>query len=701
MRLHALRRGLVLGALLASVAALSGHAASARSTASCPWMNTALSPADRAHMLVAAMTLDQKISMVVGTGYPGTGPGKGAGSVGAIPELCVPRLGLADGAGGLGNGNTGVTAWPAPIGQAAAFDRATQNAFGKSLGQEFVQKGENVWLAPNVNMARYPLNGRTFEAYGEDPYLSGQTAAAGIQGIQSQHVIATPKHYLANNSETNRNYESSNIDERTMREIYLPAFETAVTQGGAGSVMCAYNRVNQLYACENHTVLTDVLKGDFGFKGFVMSDWFFAAHEVNAANDGLDMEMPYPFAFATLKDAVLLGVVPESRLNDMVYRIVFSMFRIGLFDNPVLTPIDNVSTPEHRALERKMAEDGTVLLKNAGSLLPLTGKDQTIAVIGDVGPDGAANVCSGGGSAAVDCSTSVPALDGIRARAAKNGDTVLFDDGSDPATAAATAARAKVAIVFGYYTESEGVNRSSLSLDGNGDELISSVAAANPKTVVVLETGGPATMPWLDNVSAVLEAWYPGTELGTAIAAVLFGDANPSGHLPITFPVSEADLPTAASPDRQNDFSPELNYSEKLEMGYRWYDAEGIEPLFPFGYGLSYTTFQFSGLTVTGNPRDGATVKFTVKNTGRRAGAEVAQVYVGFPSSAGEPPRQLKGFQRVVLGPGKSAKVTIALDRRAFSYWDPGFRTWLVAPGCYTVSVGDSSRSLPLSGQFC
>jgi beta-glucosidase len=411
--------------------------------------------------------------------------------------------------------------------------------------------------------------------------------------------------------------------------------------------------------------------------------------------------MPSPVAFAALKQAVTAGVVPEARLNDMAYRIVYSMFRIGLFDNPVSAPQADVSTSAHRSLEQQMAEDGTVLLKNDGSILPLTAKKQTIAVIGDVGQGGAANVCSGGGSAAVDCSTSVPALDGIKARAAKNGDTVLFDNGSDTASAAATAAKANVAIVFGYYTESEGSNRQSLSLDGNGDALIEAVAAANPHTVVVLETGGPATMPWLSSVQAVLEAWYPGTELGNAVAGVVFGDASPSGHLPITFPVSEADLPTAGSPLQQSDDSPELDYSEGLKIGYRWYDSQGIAPLFPFGYGLSYTSFQYSGLKVTGNPRDGVTATFTVKNTGKRAGADVAQVYVGFPAVAGEPPRQLKGYKRVSLNPGASTKVTVSLDRRAFSYWDPAFTSWVVAPGCYTVSAGDSSRTLPLSAQTC
>jgi beta-glucosidase len=475
--------------------------------ASCPWTNTKLSPQQRAQMLVAAMTIDQKIAMVHGTSDPGTATGgTGAGSVPAIPGLCIPALGLADGAGGLGNSNTGVTAFPAPIAQAAAFDTTQQQAFGRALGQEFVGKAENDWLAPNVNIARYPLNGRNFEAYGEDPYLSGQTAVAGIEGVQSQHVIATVKHFMANNSETNRNYESSNIDDRTMHEIYLPAFEAAVTQGHVGSVMCAYNRVTDIYACSNAHIQQDILEHQFGFDGFIVSDWFFAAHAVTDANAGLDMAMPSQAQFETLKEAVETGVVPESRLDDMVYRIVYTMFRLGLFDHPLPAPAANVSTPAHQALALQMAEEGTVLLKDDGGLLPLTATHETIAVIGDVGPSGSANVCTGGGSAAVTCTPADP-LTAIEARAAKNGDTVVFDNGSDPATAAATAAKADVAIVFGYYTEAEGSNRSTLALDGNGDTLIADVAAANPHTIAVLETGGPTLMPWRPCSRPGIRAW--------------------------------------------------------------------------------------------------------------------------------------------------------------------------------------------------
>jgi beta-glucosidase len=654
-------------------------------------MNTQLGSAQRAQMLLNAMTIDQEVQMVAGGGQS---VGTSVGAISAIPSLCVPALGLSHGAAGLGNGNTGVTAFPAPIGRAASFDTATEQQFGVALGDEFTGKGDNIWLAPNVNIGRYPLNGRNFEAYGEDPFLSGQMAASAITGAQSRHVIATVKHYILNESETNRNYESSNADDRTLHEIYLAPFEAAVKQGHVGSVMCSYNRVNEIYSCANPTTQNDILKGELGFDGFVMSDWVFAAHTVTDASAGLDMEMPEPVAFATIKEAVMTGVVSQARLDNMVYRILFSMFRIGLFDHPVSQPADDVSTDAHRALALKIAEDGSVLLKNANGQLPLTKSGLKIAVIGDVGPGGAANVCTGGGSAVVNC-TPVDPLTAIQQRAQKAGDTVVFDNGSDPTTAATTASHADVAIVFGYYTEAEGSNRQNLDLDSSGDTLIADVAAAQPHTVAVLETGGPTLMPWLGQVNAVLEAWYPGVEMGNAIAALLFGDANPSGHLPETFPRSTADLPTARSPTQQNDTSPELDYTEGLDVSYRWYDAQGLATLFPFGFGLSYTTFSFSGLKLV-NTDSGANVVFTVSNTGKRAGADVAQVYVGMPAASAEPPRQLKGFARVSLAPGASKTVTVPLDKRSFAYWSSGSQSWTVAPGCYSINVGDSSRHLPL-----
>src|SRR3954469_23971669 len=341
--------------------ALTGAAATAQApvahAADCPWMNARMPAEQRAHLLLGALTLDQKVALVHGGG---TSVGKGAGSISAIPELCVPALGLADGAAGLGNGNTGVTAFPAPIAQAAAFDPAQQETFGHALGDEFVAKGENDWLAPHVNPSRYPKNSRNLEADGEGPYLAGQTAAPGIRGVQSRNVIGTVKHYIGNESETNRNYESAEIDDRTLHEMYLPGFEAAVRQGDVGSVMCAYNRVNGPYACGSSHVLQDVLKSELGFKGFVVSDWVFAAQSVTYANDGLDMEMPFPIAFAGLSQAVQAGIVPVARLNDMVFPILFPQFRLGLFDHPVAKPAASVSTTPHRRLARSMAADGSV-----------------------------------------------------------------------------------------------------------------------------------------------------------------------------------------------------------------------------------------------------------------------------------------------------------------------------------------------------
>jgi beta-glucosidase len=320
---------------------------------------------------------------------------------------------------------------------------------------------------------------------------------------------------------------------------------------------------------------------------------------------------------------------------------------------------------------------------------------RSVAVIG---PYAGAAKTGGGGSSHVNPLYTVTPVAGIQARVP--GAVVSYDSGANPAAAAAVAAKSDVAVVMVGDDETEGKDRPSLALSGNQDQLVSAVAAANPHTVVVVKSGAPVLMPWVGSVPAVVEAWYPGEEDGNAVAAVLFGDVDPSGKLPITFPVAGGDVP-AHTQQQYPGVNGVAVYSEGLDVGYRWYDSQGIAPLFPFGYGLSYTSFQYSGLKVTGNPRDGVTATFTVKNTGKRAGADVAQVYVGFPAVAGEPPRQLKGYKRVSLNPGAGTKVTVSLDRRAFSYWDPAFTSWVVAPGCYTVSAGDSSRTLPLSAQTC
>jgi beta-glucosidase len=540
-------------------------------------------------------------------------------------------------------------------------------------------------------------------------------------------VIATVKHFVANSQETNRMTDSSDLDERTLQEIYLPAYEAAVRQGQVGSVMCSYNRIDGVYACENPHLLTTVLKQQFGFSGFVMSDWGGTHSTVPAATAGLDMEMsiaPGTYFSAPLKTAVQAGQVPMARLDDMVARIVRTMFERGVFEHPAAAEpaaaAANVERPQDIALARTISESGTVLLKNDGHVLPLAGGGQRIAVIGPgAGPAGAQQFYNGNGSGHVPELTGKPEvvspLQGIQQRAATAGDTVLYADGSN-ATAAATAAKlANVAIVFVGAQDSEGIDRSTLDLSSGNctlagctaqpidqDQLIAQVAAANPHTIVVLNTGGPVLMPWLDQIQGLFEAWYPGQQDGNAIAALLFGDVDPSAKLPETFPRSQADIPTQ-SPQQFPGVSdaqgvPQSHYTEGLLVGYRWYDAKHITPLFPFGYGLSYTSFAFGRLKVAAAHSGStvATATIEVTNTGQRPGADVPQLYLASPSFAGEPPKQLKGFERVDLAAGHTAQVSFPLDARAFSYWSTAASGWQVARGCYTIMIGHDDRDIAL-----
>ena len=502
------------------------------------------------------------------------------------------------------------------------------------------------------------MNGRNWEYASEDPLLSGQFATAVVQGIQSEHVIATVKHFIANSQETNRMSDSSDLSERTLQEIYAPQYEAAVRRGGAGSVMCSYNRINGTYACENPTTL-GMLDHQFGFDGFVVSDWDATHSTVASTKAGLDMEMsvgPGTYYGSALQTAVQSGQVPMATLNTMVTRIVRSMFRIGLFDHPAAAQpgafAANVSTPAHVALARRLAEAGTVLLKNEGSILPLGGPGKTIAVIGPgAGQAGAENEYGGQGSGHVPEFGSVPVVSpqtAITRRAAAAGDTVLYSDGSSAPAAAATARLASVAVVFAGDSESEGTDRADLTLRGgtctlggctpqtvDQNALIAAVAAANPRTVVVLNTGGPVLMPWLSSVKGLFEAWYPGQEDGNAIAALLYGDVDPSARLPETFPAAPADLPLRSArqwpgvPDGAG--VPHSSYSEGLLVGYRWYDAKHIAPLFPFGFGLDYTSFRYMGLTLRSGGTPGAAATATVQRDqhgaalGRRRTAALPQ----------------------------------------------------------------------------
>lgn len=674
----------------------------AQQRASPPWMNKTLSPEQRADLLLHAMTLDEKISMVHGVDPR---PIKGyVGYVPPIPRLSIPALRLADGRAGVGNGATNVTVLPAPIAIASSWDTALIHRFGQVLGNEEWNKGTNVSLAPSIDVVRVPEWGRIFESYGEDPYLNGQMAAAEIQGIQSQGPIANANMYLTMNQEDNRFNENSVVYSRTLHEIYLPPFEAAVRQGHVGTVMCAYVKTNGVYSCESQYLLKNLLKTQLGFQGWVMSDWGATHSTVASANGGLDQEMPGAKYYGiTLKAAVEDGQIGKTTLDDHVRRILATMFRFGLFDKPQFASwTANVRTPEHNVFAREAAEQGTVLLKNDGGILPLS-QPGSIAVIGAAG--GAKPKISGGGSSGMVAPDIATPFRGIRKRAG-TGVTVTYADGADIAQAAAIARRAKLAVVFANTNETEGKDRPNLELPGNQDQLIAAVANVNPNTIVVLDTGGPVLMPWIDHIRAVIEAWYPGEEDGNAIAAILFGDVNPSGKLPLTFPRTASEIPTSSQTQWPGKDGNSM-YSERLNVGYRWYDADHRQPLFPFGYGLSYTTFQFSHLSLSPKSIDGSGHKrqevhadVEVTNTGKRAGAEVVQGYVEQPAENGEPPHQLCAFAKVTLQPGETKHLTLTLTKRSFSIYDPAIHAWRIPAGTYQVLVGDSSRNLPLQADI-
>jgi beta-glucosidase len=723
-------RNLILAAVVLGVAVAigAGSAPSARAQA-CPWVGSSASPDARAHQVLAQMTIDEKLTMIRQPDPVWTHYGV-AGYIPPNPRLCIPDLYLNDAGAGVGDQTINTVAFPAPIAQASTWDRSLQRQFGRALGWEAWHKGVNVQLAPNVNIARVPKNGRNSEAFGEDPFLTAQTGVAEIRGIQDNNVIATVKHYALNNHEQNRMTVSSDADERTIHEIYLPGFEAAVKRGHVGSVMCSYNRIGGTYACENDHMLNGILKGELGFKGFVQSDWGGTHSTVQSANSGLDMEMdaaPGKYYGAALKTAIQNGQVPMSRLDDMVFRILREMFAHGIFEHPhadlPAAFAADVRRPEDITLARRISEDGTVLLKNAGGALPLTGNGKRIAVIGSAGgPIGSELSYGTGGSAHIPETGPkddvVTPFQGIQQRGAANNDVVTYTDGVATADAVAAAGASDVAIVFANDAESEAHDRPDLSLanalsctlagctplpgNPNQDALIDAVASANPNTIVVLDTGGPMFMPWLGKVKGVLQAWFPGQEDGNAIAALLFGDVNPSAKLPQTFPKSMADLPTKTPQQFPgvNDSKgvPHATYSEGLKVGYRWYDAQRIEPLFPFGFGLSYTTFSVGRLRGKA-VRGGVRLTVAVSNTGRRAGAEVPQVYVGMPRSTGEPPKRLAGYRKVQLDPGQTKSASMTLGRRAFSYWDTLAAAWTAKAGCYTVLAGSSSRDLPLRGK--
>jgi len=774
----------------------------------------------RIDRLIAQMTLPEKLSMLHGARDP-ENLGQ-AGYLPGVPRLGIPPMRLTDGPAGVRTGKP-ATALPAPVALASTFSPALAEQYGQTIGRDGAALRQDVILAPMVNIVRVPQGGRNFETLGEDPFLASRIVAAEIKGIQSQGLIATVKHFAENNQENARQQVSADVDERTMHEIELQGFEAAV-KAGVGSVMASYNKVNGTWASENTELQTKILRDQWGFTGFVMSDWGATHSGVPALTSGLELEMPSGANYSALGDAVASGALKEEIVDRAVRRILGQMDRMGWLD-PARPARVAATIPATSPVARDIAIAGAVLLKNRDHVLPLAADD--LAHLAVIGPTAKALLVGGGGSARVPPMHLGNVVDELRRRRANasiayavgydlDGDLVpatALSIGSDdkvidftganalapgatrtwtgtitgpvtgnyelhlhsaggrgsivldtaapgagrggrggggagllptalglgnsttmvhldagvphPITVTATASAgtpmqirlawippgwqdakiqeavaaaraARTAVVFAYDEGQEGRDRASISLPGPQDALIAAIAAANPRTVVVLNNGAPIQMPWADRVAGILQMWYPGQEGADATATLLVGDASPGGKLPVTFPRQIDDAPTNV-PERYPGVNGHGTYSEGIFVGYRWYDQHAIEPLFPFGHGLSYTDFTYSNLSAA-KSGDGYDVRFTIKNTGARRGSDVPQVYVG-PSDPAPAPmaaRALAGFERLDLDAGQSRTVTIHLDMRAFSYWSVATHAWTVAGGTRTLYLGSSSRDIRL-----
>jgi beta-glucosidase len=764
----------------------------------------------QANRLVARMTLKQESTMMHGVGF-GTVPSGTIGATAPIKKLHIPAVNQQDGPAGIGDSVTGVTQLPAPQALAATFDTKAATCYGQVLGSEARGKGAELLYGPNINIDRVPQAGRNFETLGEDPYLTGSIGSREVDGIQRSGEMAQLKHYAVYNQETNRNtpQDDSLVAQRTLHEIYLKAWHQVITAASPAAVMCSYATVNGNAACQNRSLIRTDLNKEMHFSGFLGSDYFATKSTVQAANAGLDQQQPETTFFGSpLVAAVKAGAVKRSVVNEAVTRIVTQMYRFRLFtDYPKGKIGDDVTTPGHTAISNSVAEEGTVLLKNTGGVLPVSPSTGSVAVIGPAGS--AEPTSAGGGSANVLPPSVVTPLQGIRSASAA-GRTVSYSQGlpttsqltavpdadlspaypsggnTGPFTATLTAPQTGTYVVgftepddfspvdlsidgtklvtnpgtppvFTYTAsvhltqgtthtltlsgpakalvwstpdvvqpdidaavsaahsaqyavvvvsdpqESEAADRATLGLPSAQDDLISAVAAANPRTIVVVDAGAAVAMPWLSQVAAVVDAWYPGQTDGDSLAAVLLGKVNPSGHLPVTFPASLSATPVS-TPARFPGVNGKVHYTEALKVGYRWWDATSHTPMFPFGFGLSYTSFRYSAPRV--HVRSGGsrvpvvTASVRVRNTGSRAGTDVAQLYLGMPTTAGEPPRQLESFHRVALGAGQSRRVTFRLTGVQLARWSGGH--YVIPAGRFQVYAGDSSAlaQLPVRGSF-
>jgi beta-glucosidase len=687
-------------------------------------MNRALAPEQRAALLVNAMTLDQKAAQLHGQ----SGPipeipacGSGTRHIPGIPSLSIPTFRITNGPVGVGAGDCvpqeRATALPMSMALAASFDPTLARAYGDVLGREARILGLHVVEAPGMNMVRDGRGGRNFEYLSEDPVLAGVMAENEIRGAQANGVIAMAKHFVLNEQETNRNTVSVLVDDRSLHEIYLLPFGVSVRRGNVASVMCSYNRIGSTYSCETPHTLNTILRGELEFKGYVQSDFGATHSTAPSMNAGLDLEMQSGiwFTLQNINQALVTGALTMATINEALTRRYTQMFKAGIFDRPVVrTPLDSMTIQTDGTQARLIGEQSAVLLKNSGNFLPLSKTVRSIAIVGhNTYVDDALG--GGGGSSKVVPAYTVTPQQGIRnvLQQLGSGATVKVlaaaNDGSMDASVAAAAATADVAIVMAGVVTSEGSDRPDLSLPKGQDKLIAAVANRNKRTVVVLKDGGPVLMPWVDQVPAILETWYPGQEDGNIVARLLFGLANPSGKLPVTYPGRATDTPTSTS-DRYPGTSgpnPTVQYSEGLLVGYRWYDLHQIKPLFAFGHGLSYTSFKISDVSVSPGGYTGngpIQVRLSVENIGLREGAEVAQVYLGLPRNIGEPPKRLVAFQKVFLGPGEKKALSLYIYPlnafHALGYWDSASQSWKIAPGTYTVYVGNASDNVVAQATF-
>jgi beta-glucosidase len=658
-----------------------------------PFRNMSLGLEERVEDLLERLTLEEKFRLSVGIKAFFTRP---------IKRLGIPYFKMCDGPHGIGphsTNNLESTYFPTGICRTATWNPKMAEEFGVALAQEIREIGYHMSLGPGINIIRSPLCGRNFEYQTEDPYLNKIMATHIVKGLQSQRIAACVKHYVCNNQETNRHTVSTEISERTLQEIYLPAFKATVTEADAWSFMSCYNKVNGVYGCENKNLLKERLRDEWGFRGFVVTDWFatrWSESTEKAVNAGLSLEMPMAFKYkkTKLRKTLSEGKSTEETLNENIRRLLRVMFLVGLFDEENTLPMGSRNTPEHQTIARSIAEEGIVLLKNEDNLLPLDiNKLSKIAILG---PNASEKRSMGGGSSQVLPPYEITPLQGLEEKCKDKVDIITSPSEAD------------VAIVFAGLNhepgmDSESTDNTLFDLPEDQIELINNTIQENPKTIVVLISCIVGMSDWVDKSPVIMQAWYSGMEGGHAIANLLFGDVNPSGKLPVTFPKKLSDSPDHTS-KKTFPGDDKVFYDEGIFVGYRHFDTNSIEPLFPFGYGLSYTTFKYENIRITSEKisnDEKFTVSVDITNSGERSGAEIVQLYVqDVEPSVKRPLKELKGFKKVLLKPGERGTVTFDLDKSALSFYDEKNSCWKAEKGAFNILIGSSSRDIRLQNQI-